>query len=140
VRLQFCVGEIAKRGGGGPFRFPGLEADESTDVDEAFSFFTLPSAPFLLSAEGLGDLSPGMCIEGSTSFFCLDAGKISSRSTGTPSDTRNSRRIRERTQSGGCSGGGATSCDQSDSLRSERNIEPSAAWLVVMLGISFRDG
>lgn len=43
----------------------------------------------------------GEFIEGRTSFFCLDAGKISSRSTGTPSETRNSRLMRERIQSGG---------------------------------------
>ena len=128
-------------GGGGPFLFPALEADESTDVDEAFSFLTLPNAPLRLSAEGRGDFSPGMCIDGNTSFFCLDAGRISSRSTGTPSDTRNSRRMRERTQSGGCKGGGATSCDQRDSLRSERKMDRRAAWLfVVMLGTSFNDG
>lgn len=57
------------------------------------------------------------------SFFCFEAGKISSRSTGTPRETRNSRRIRDRTQSGGCNGGGATSCDQSERPRSVRKIE-----------------
>jgi hypothetical protein len=56
------------------------------------------------------------CSDGSTSFFCFDAGRISSRSTGTPRDTRKSRRIRLRIQSGGCSGGGATSCDHNDAL------------------------
>lgn len=50
------------------------------------------------------------CRDGRTSFFCLDdAGRISSRSTGTPSETRKRRLIRERIQSGGCKGGGATS-------------------------------
>lgn len=39
--------------------------------------------------------------EGRTSFFCLEAGRISSRSTGTPSETRKSRRMRDRIQSGG---------------------------------------
>lgn len=48
-------------------------------------------------------------IEGRMSFFCFDAGRISSRSTGTPRDTRNSRRIRDLTQFCGCRGGGATS-------------------------------
>ena len=57
------------------------------------------------------------------SFFCFDAGKISSRSTGTPRETRKRRRMRDRTQFGGCNGGGATSCDQSERLRSVRNIE-----------------
>lgn len=57
------------------------------------------------------------------SFFCFEAGKISSKSTGTPSDTKKRRRMRDRTQLGGCRGGGATSWDQSDRLRSVRNIE-----------------
>lgn len=48
-------------------------------------------------------------IEGRTSFFCFDAGRISSRSTGTPSDTRNRRRMRDLTQFWGWRGGGATS-------------------------------
>lgn len=56
------------------------------------------------------------------SFFCLDAGRISSRSTGTPRETRKRRRMRERTQLGGCNGGGATSCDQRERLLSVRNI------------------
>lgn len=60
--------------------------------------------------------------DGRTSFFCLEAGRISSRSTGTPSETRNRRRIRERIQSGGCSGGGATSWDQRDALRGVRKM------------------
>ena len=62
------------------------------------------------------------CIEGRMSFFCLDAGRISSRSTGTPSETRKRRRIRERIQLGGCKGGGATSCDQREALRDVRKI------------------
>ena len=45
-------------------------------------------------------------VEGSTSFFCLEAGRISSRSTGTPRETRKSRLMRERSQLGGESGGG----------------------------------
>lgn len=57
------------------------------------------------------------------SFFCFEAGRISSRSTGTPNETKNSRRIRERTQFGGCKGGGATSCDHRERLRSVRKIE-----------------
>jgi len=57
-----------------------------------------------------------------TSFFCLDAGRISSRSTGTPRETRKSRRIRERIQFGGCNGGGATSCVHNEALRGVKNI------------------
>ena len=57
------------------------------------------------------------------SFFCFEAGRISSRSTGTPSETRKRRRMRDRTQFGGCKGGGATSCDHRERLRSVRKIE-----------------
>lgn len=62
-------------------------------------------------------------VDGRMSFFCLEAGSISSRSTGTPSETKKSRRMRERTQLGGCKGGGATSCDHRERLRSVRKIE-----------------
>lgn len=57
-------------------------------------------------------------IEGRMSFFCLDAGRISSRSTGTPRETRKSRRMRDLTQFCGWRGGGATSCDHRERLRS----------------------
>lgn len=40
-------------------------------------------------------------MEGSTSFFCLEAGRISSRSTGTPRETRKRRRMRDLIQFGG---------------------------------------
>jgi hypothetical protein len=65
-------------------------------------------------------------MEGRISFFCLDAGRISSRSTGTPSETRNRRRIRERIQFGGWRGGGATSWDQSEALLGVWNMGFSA--------------
>ena len=130
-------------GGGGPLRFlSAFDDDESTDADDAFSLFTRAKAPFdRSSVEIRGDLSPGVCIEGRISFFCLLAGRISSRSTGTPSDTRNSRRMRERTQSGGWSGGGATSCAHNDKLRSDRNIEPrSDGCSADILGTSLKEG
>jgi hypothetical protein len=76
------------------------------------------------SVEFRGEL--GRLMEGRISFFCFEAGRISSRSTGTPRETRNRRRMRERIQSGGCSGGGATSWDQSDALRGVRKIGFSA--------------
>jgi hypothetical protein len=38
---------------------------------------------------------------------------------GTPSETRKRRRMRERIQSGGWRGGGATSCDQSEAERGD---------------------
>jgi hypothetical protein len=125
-------------GGGGPFLFlSGFEADESTDVDDVFSpsRLTRPRAPFRPSDEGRGDFSPGMWIDGKMSFFCFEAGRISSRSTGTPRETRKRRRIRERTQSGGCNGGGATSCVHNDLLRSVRNIERASS-ADAILGIS----
>ena len=91
---------------------------ESTDTDES-----LPSA---LRTREMDRESVDVrrepveltrCSEGRTSFFCFDAGNISSRSTGTPSETRNNRRMGDRIQSGGCNGGGAASWDQSDALR-----------------------
>ena len=97
-------------GGVGPFLrllfvdAPGL----STDVEDALSCFnrTRELVRWLFG----GDCEPlRKCIEGRMSFFCFDAGRISSRSTGTPKDTRNNRRVRDRTQFGGCNGGGATS-------------------------------
>lgn len=123
-------------GGGGPFRgLSVFDFDESTDVLDAFSFFTRSNALLRPSDDGRGDLSPGMLIEGRISFFCFEAGRISSRSTGTPSETRKSRRILERTQSGGCSGGGATSCVHKEWLRSEWKIERVSS-VVDMLGRS----
>ena len=56
------------------------------------------------------------------SFFCLEAGRISSRSTGTPRETRKRRRMRERTQLGGWRGGGATSCAQREAERGVRKM------------------
>lgn len=64
----------------------------------------------------------GEFMDGRTSFFCLEAGKISSRSTGTPSETRKSRLMRERIQSGGWRGGGATSCDHKEAERGVRKM------------------
>ena len=70
----------------------------------------------LLRWNGRDDGCEGTFVEGRTSFFCFDAGRISSRSTGTPRETRKRRRMRERFQSGGWRGGGATSWFQRDSL------------------------
>ena len=56
---------------------------------------------------------------GRTSFFFLpEAGRISSRLTGTPSETRNNRRMRDRFQSGGLSGTGEASWFHNDIARS----------------------
>lgn len=77
-------------------------------------------------------------IDGRMSFFCLEAGRISSRSTGTPRETRKRRRIRERIQLGGWRGGGATSWDQREALRWVINIGLScgAGWTVEVSMVS----
>lgn len=72
------------------------------------------------------ELGPSRPIEGSTSRFCLLGGRISSRSTGTPRETRKRRRMRERVQLGGCIGGGETSCCHNDSDLSDKNGDVSA--------------
>lgn len=109
--------------GGGPLR--RLECEgfpwESREVLEA-----LPS-PCLRrdiepgireSVDVRGEMDDGKrFVEGRISFFCFEAGRISSRSTGTPRETRNSRRMRERIQLGGWRGGGATNWDQREALR-----------------------
>lgn len=64
-------------------------------------------------------------MEGRMRRFCLLGGRISSRSTGTPRETRKRRRMRERVQLGGCIGGGETSCCQRERERSERKGEVS---------------
>ena len=56
------------------------------------------------------------------SFFCLEAGRISSRLIGTPRETRKRRRVRERTQFGGWWGGGATSWAQREAERGVRKM------------------
>jgi len=118
----------------------GLEEEVvvSTDVvDALLSFVFLARAR--ASEEGRGDLSLCMCMDGKMSFFCFEAGRISSRSTGTPSETRKRRRMRERTQSGGCNGGGATSCVHRDLLRSVEKME-CASSVVDMDGVSWSEG
>lgn len=102
--------------GGGPFLLFGFPC-VSTDVDEALASPCRSRDTERESLEFLGDADEGTLSEGSTSFFCFEAGRISSRSTGTPRETRKRRRVLERIQSGGASGGGATSCDQSEAER-----------------------
>lgn len=97
------------------------------DVEDAF-----PSPCFSRfiereSVEFRGEPEAGLrFMDGKMSFFCFEAGRISSRSTGTPRETRNSRRIRERIQLGGCKGGGATSCDHKEALRGVKKMGCSA--------------
>lgn len=68
----------------------------------------LPSR-FSRSTVERGESLRNPVVLGRMSFFCLLAGRISSRSTGTPRETRKRRRMRERSQLGGWSGGGAES-------------------------------
>lgn len=123
---------------GGPCELERLPAAESADS----SFLRRETVPRWESVEFLAEPPPPAgpllrcrdelpvlcwCMLGSTSFFCfLRGSRISSRSTGTPRLTRNRRRIRLRIQSGGCSGGGATSCCQSDAERGVRKTGLSA--------------
>jgi len=71
-----------------------------------------------------GDAVDERLMLGRTRRFCLEGGRISSRSTGTPRETRNNRRIRLRVQFGGAIGGGWRSCCQSERDRSERKAVP----------------
>lgn len=57
-----------------------------------------PSLRTWLVERGLFAPVPSRSMEGRMSFFCFEAGRISSRSTGTPNDTRNRRRMRDLTQ------------------------------------------
>lgn len=102
--------------GGGPFLFLGFPC-VSTDADELLASPCRSLDTDLESLDVRGDPDDGTFRDGRTSFFCFEAGRISSRSTGTPRDTRNSRRVRERIQSGGARGGGATSCDHREADR-----------------------
>lgn len=128
VTVQSCRAYTRSRSGagGGPFLrldVVGLPC-ESTEVllafpSEALRRDTDPTARE--SVEFRGDDDERL-MDGRMSFFCFEAGRISSRSIGTPRETRKRRRIRERIQFGGCKGGGATSCDQSDALRCVRKV------------------
>lgn len=110
--------------GGGPFFLLGFPW-VSTDVDELFESPCLNLDTERESLEVRGDVEEGILREGRMSFFCFEAGRISSRSTGTPSETRNRRRVRERIQSGGARGGGATSWDQRDADRGVVKVDES---------------
>lgn len=99
------------------------------------AFFLAPVLLSTLMPESLAPsfLSRSVCVVdargearfmfGSTRRFCLEGGRISSRSTGTPSETRKRRRILLRVQLGGCMGGGWTSCCHKERERSERKGE-----------------
>lgn len=89
-----------------------MEVEESREPVEAFP---PPPVPICFEVgercesgdEGRADESRLML--GRMSFFCFEAGRISSRSTGTPRETRKRRRMRDFIQFGGWRGGGVTS-------------------------------
>jgi hypothetical protein len=131
VTLHSCLAATrsSSGGGGGPFRLderpcpwlcPSFRLWPSSD-DEP-----LPASLFSLSVallESVLLLEPNAVL-GKINFFCLpEDGRISSKSTGTPRLTRNSRRMRERTQLDGCNGGGATSWDHKDADLGVRKSE-----------------
>lgn len=95
----------------------------STEPVESFAAWALilETDPRALSDSDLRD-DGSKLISGSISFFCLEGGNISSKSTGTPRLTRKSRLIRDWVQLGGWSGGGVTSCFQRERERSEGKI------------------
>ena len=90
----------------------GLLGSSDFFLRDFFSF------PVRGSSEDVDGEFPSRFMDGRTSFFCFDAGRISSRSTGTPRETRKRRRIRDLIQFGGWRGGGATSCDHRERERS----------------------
>lgn len=109
--------------GGGPFgmvlvlRGFGAPVFESIDVVDSLGM----SLNLSMTELALGEDARFMF--GSTSLFCFDGGNISSRSTGTPRDTRKSLRIRLLVQFGGCMGGGETSCCHNESDLSDKNAD-----------------
>lgn len=90
-----------------------LESKDVDDRDCPSRFFRLlrerGNVPPVPNGSSLDTRAVSRFMEGRTNFFCFEAGRISSRSTGTPRETRKRRRIRDLVQFGGWSGGGATS-------------------------------
>ena len=125
VAQSILVGpKSSSGGGGGPFRFRFdlCDDDWSMEAEDVLSCLSLTLEPFRRPSDGELE-SLRKFVEGRMSFFCFEAGSISSKSTGTPKETKKSRRMRERTQSEGCEGGGATSWDHRERLRSVGKIE-----------------
>lgn len=129
--------ELKTGGGGGPGRGRGLlpllrlrEVVEAVAPVAGFGFrfgcwlrgrFVLLRgvALALVVVEGLVEAGFRVML-GRTRRFCLEGGRISSRSMGTPRETRKRRRMRERVQLGGWRGGGETSWCQRERERGER--------------------
>lgn len=103
AQRRFTATRSSSGGGGGPFgrldrptRSFAPDCALSTDPVESLAAcaFSRASEPSCLSDSDFRD-DGSRLISGSTSFFCFDGGRISSRSTGTPKLTRNRRRIRD---------------------------------------------
>ena len=94
-------------GGGGPLRLRCweeegvLEGLEAREVVDALVGLGRVLVDFRAGCSCSGGRDEGEGVNGRMSFFCLEAGRISSRSTGTPRETRKRRRMRDRTQFGG---------------------------------------
>lgn len=112
-------------GGGAPRRVVFERVEARPDVVAVCE----PSPSFAAGLRGVVAPELSRSIEGRISFFCFEAGRISSRSTGTPRDTRKSRRMRDFTQFCGWRGGGATSWDQRERGRSELKIAEESEML-----------
>lgn len=121
VTLHSCLAESKSSPGAGGgaflllFRDEDLLPWESTEVEDVLAL-----GDFRRDKEI--DVRGEMGVDGRMSFFCLEAGRISSRSMGTPRETRKSLRMRERIQFGGWRGGGATSWDHREALREVKNV------------------
>lgn len=121
VRQSLRTAERSRCGGGVGSRRREVRWRPDVEVDGLFvwSCEVLSLRAWLGErATGLTVVEPSGLMDGRMSFFCFEAGRISSRSTGTPRETRKRRLIRDLTQFCGCSGGGATSWDQRERERS----------------------
>ena len=104
-----CLADTRSRSGtwGVPFFLLELVFDfslplESTETLESLASVFLTRDNDLLSVDVRSEpFEETLCNDGRTNFFCFEAGRISSRSTGTPKETRKSRLMLDLIQSGG---------------------------------------